>query len=348
MIGEAIRANPAANIVDQLLRDLAPEPIPIPVSLSPTPQATVVTEPVQLAPEQRAGSPLLLGALWLLLAMILPLLIAILFVILLCVRGATKSLMRFLLAQLVLLGSQLVVLFIIFSISPWLLENMSQWTVAIMVIVLLLEEAALLLFVIMQSCEKHYVLHQISVEDFDPWKAAFDELRPELKDAGSIADFVFRNMDDPNQITVLSEVANHKKARAFVSADEPRTTMEHSGAKGPLDANLLEDTDRPSVCCKKEPRPTYVLGQISVDDFDLWKAAFDDLRSTLKTAGSKGEFVFRNADNPNQITVMSEIDSLEKARAFVAADALPKAVQHSGAQGHVHVYLLEDSDTSSL
>jgi type IV secretory pathway TrbD component len=63
----------------------------------------------------------------------------------------------FLLAQLVLLGSLLVILFIIFSSSPWLLEAVSLWMVAIMLIVLLLEEACLFLFVVKQHCEKHFV-----------------------------------------------------------------------------------------------------------------------------------------------------------------------------------------------
>ena len=33
--------------------------------------------------------------------------------------------------------------------------------------------------------------------------------------------------DDPYQITVMSETANMKKARAFVSADVPHTAMQH-------------------------------------------------------------------------------------------------------------------------
>ena len=250
---------------------------------------------------------------------------------------------RFLLAQLVLLGSLLAILFIIFSSSPWLLQAVSLWTVAIMLIVLLMEELVLLLYIFTQHCEKHYVLHQISVEDFDLWKRAFDQLRPELKTAGSKGEFVFRNVDHPNQITVLSEVANQKKARAFVSADDTRTAMEHSGAEGSLAANLMENTDGLSVCCEKEPRPTYVVGQISVDDFELWQVAFNELRPELKDAGSNGEFVFRNTDDPNQITVLSEIANLEKARAFLAADALPNAMTHSDAKFAANVYLLEDT-----
>ena len=89
---------------------------------------------------------------------------------------------------------------------------------------------------------------------------------------------------------------------------------------------------------------TYVLGQISAEDFELWKAAFDQLRPELKAAGSKEEFLFRNADDPNQTTVMSEIENLEKARAFLAADTLPNAMKHSDAKFAANVYLLEDSD----
>ena len=47
------------------------------------------------------------------------------------------------------------------------------------------------LCVVMQRCEKHYVMHRISVDDFDLWKNVFDDLRSKLKGAGSKADFVF-------------------------------------------------------------------------------------------------------------------------------------------------------------
>ena len=351
VIGEAIRASPVGNVVGRMVRRLLPELAPIPTAAPTTapaePPVNEVPKLVQPFQEQIPAPPPPIAPVWpLLLIMLLPLLLAILFVILLCMRNVTKSVVRFLLAQLVLLGSMLVILFIIFSSSPWLLEAASLQTFAVILIVLLLEEACLFFFVISQRCNKHYVLHQISVEDFDLWKDEFDKFRPELKNAGSKADFVFRNIDEPNDITVLSEVANQKKGRAFIRADETRVAFEHSSA-GALQANLLEETDKASVCCKKDPRPTYVLGQIVVNDFKLWKKTFDELRLELNTAGSNGEFIFRNTADPNRITVLSEIDDLEKARAFVIADALPNAMQHSDAHGPVYVCLLEDTGTSS-
>ena len=76
----------------------------------------------------------------------------------------------------------------------------------------------------------------------------------------------------------------------------------------------------------------------------MWKFAFDELRPELRTAGLKAGFVFSNAKDSNQIKIISEIDNLSKARVFVAADVLSKAMQQSGAKGSAHVYRLEDTD----
>ena len=41
-----------------------------------------------------------------------------------------------------------------------------------------------------------------------------------------------------------------------------------------------------TVAVLREEAPAiYVVAQISVEDYDLWKAAFDELRSELKAAG---------------------------------------------------------------
>ena len=130
-----------------------------PVTATPvptvTPQVTAVTAPVQPAPEQRAGPPpLLLAALWTPLVLVLPYLIAMAFAHLACKRGVHQAPLRYLLAQLPLLGSLLVILFIISSVNPWLLEAPSLWAVAVMLIVLLLEEIGVLLFVITQHREE--------------------------------------------------------------------------------------------------------------------------------------------------------------------------------------------------
>ena len=140
------------------MQGFLPEPIHIPAS--PTPgqesQAKVVTGPVQPTQEQDIlPSILLTVCCLLLLIIILPLVLAICFAILLCRRGVNKASTRYLLSQLPFIGSLLIILYFLFASSPGLLEAMSIWTVAVMIIVFLLEEAILLLFVAMQRCKRH-------------------------------------------------------------------------------------------------------------------------------------------------------------------------------------------------
>lgn len=74
----------------------------------------------------------------------------------------------------------------------------------------------------------------------------------------------------------------------------------------------------------------YILTQISVEDYEKWKPVFDEVGSIRQAKGSKGGLVLRNADDPNQITVLLEWDNLDNARAFAGSDELREAMQRGG------------------
>ena len=156
VIREAIRASPVGNAVARMISQLLPELAPMPTAAPAAVPVTAAAKQVDPIQVQSPAPPPSAAPLWvLILILLLPLLLAILFVILLCMRNVTKSVVRFLLAQLVLLGSMLLILFIIFSGSPWLLEVARLQTFAVMLVVLLLEEACLFLFMVMQRCKRH-------------------------------------------------------------------------------------------------------------------------------------------------------------------------------------------------
>ena len=92
---------------------------------------------------------------------------------------------------------------------------------------------------------------------------------------------------------------------------------------------------------------SYILIQHSVEDYDKWKVVFDEQRATRQAAGSKGGFVLRNADDPNQITVLLELDNLDNARAFAGSDDLREAMQRAGVTGRPNVYFLDEADRPS-
>jgi hypothetical protein len=74
--------------------------------------------------------------------------------------------------------------------------------------------------------------------------------------------------------------------------------------------------------------PAFTVLNFETDDFDAWKSMFDSDPAGRKQAG-KGHMVSRNADNPNEVFVRVEFDSVDDARSFrerlLASGALDRA-----------------------
>jgi heme-degrading monooxygenase HmoA len=86
----------------------------------------------------------------------------------------------------------------------------------------------------------------------------------------------------------------------------------------------------------------------SVEDYERWKPEFDAHGSSRKKYGSRGGTVLRSDEDPNEITVVFEWDSLDNARAFAASDELREAMQHAGVKGRPSVYYLNEADKTSV
>jgi len=92
----------------------------------------------------------------------------------------------------------------------------------------------------------------------------------------------------------------------------------------------------------------YVLFQISVEDYDKWKAAFDEYGPVRKGAGSKGGLVLRNADDPTHVTILLEWDSLDNGRNFTASAGLRETMKQAGVIGPPNLYFLNEVDKPSV
>ena len=57
----------------------------------------------------------------------------------------------------------------------------------------------------------------------------------------------------------------------------------------------------------------YILTRIDVRDYDAWKPMFDQDRPRAREL-SKGWRVFRSVDNPNEVFLQIEFDSVDDAR----------------------------------
>lgn len=86
----------------------------------------------------------------------------------------------------------------------------------------------------------------------------------------------------------------------------------------------------------------YLLVRHSVQDYATWKPIFDEDGTVRQAAGSKGGRLFRNADAPNELIILFEMDDLEQARAFTQSEDLRNTMQRAGVTGPPDIVFLEE------
>jgi heme-degrading monooxygenase HmoA len=90
---------------------------------------------------------------------------------------------------------------------------------------------------------------------------------------------------------------------------------------------------------------THILVQHEVNDFATWKAVFDAALDWRRQQGEVSTRVFQSADNPNDITLFSEWENLEKARAFISSSELKSKMSAAGVKGAPRVQVLSEVQT---
>jgi hypothetical protein len=91
----------------------------------------------------------------------------------------------------------------------------------------------------------------------------------------------------------------------------------------------------------------YILIRHKVEDYSKWKPVFDEHNATRKAVGSKGGYLLRNSDDPNEVVIFLELDDIEKARQFVQSEDLRKSMKRSGVADQPDVYFLDLVDRPS-
>ena len=91
----------------------------------------------------------------------------------------------------------------------------------------------------------------------------------------------------------------------------------------------------------------YLMVKQTVEDYAKWKPAFDEHGSTRKAAGSKGAQVFQSVDEPNEVTVLLEWDSVENARKFSESTSLREVMQKAGVLGRPSIAFMNEVEKQS-
>jgi hypothetical protein len=86
-----------------------------------------------------------------------------------------------------------------------------------------------------------HVRHQI--ENYALWREGFDNHAP-AREAGGATDevLVLRNVEDPNDITVILGWSDLDKARTFIHSVSLRGAMQNAGVTNDPEVRILETT----------------------------------------------------------------------------------------------------------
>ncbi len=74
-----------------------------------------------------------------------------------------------------------------------------------------------------------YMLIRHKVRNFFEWKKAYDSLLMERIEIGMIEKYLFRGVDDTNEVTVLYQAKDLERARAYFTSPELWERMEKGG-----------------------------------------------------------------------------------------------------------------------
>jgi heme-degrading monooxygenase HmoA len=84
---------------------------------------------------------------------------------------------------------------------------------------------------------------QHTVRDYDAWKPAFDEHESVRRQHGSTGHTVYRGVDNPNEVTVLSLWPSRQQAEAFAADPSLKGAMERGGVVSEPRVTMVEDAE---------------------------------------------------------------------------------------------------------
>ena len=83
------------------------------------------------------------------------------------------------------------------------------------------------------------VVHN-AVRDFAEWKSVFDANESRRTAVGLTNGRVFQSDDDPNEVTILYDVADIARAKEFTGSADFKSALERAGVVGPTSFYWLD------------------------------------------------------------------------------------------------------------
>jgi quinol monooxygenase YgiN len=85
-----------------------------------------------------------------------------------------------------------------------------------------------------------------------------------------------------------------------------------------------------------------MLVQHKVRDFEMWKRVYDSVADLRTSNGELSDQIFRDASDPNKLTIVFNWDSLENAQRYSQSPELKAAMEKAGVEGPPEIHFLTE------
>lgn len=90
---------------------------------------------------------------------------------------------------------------------------------------------------------------------------------------------------------------------------------------------------------------TTVAVRHHVADFDTWRAGYDEHGAVRKEKGCTGDLLLRDANDPNDVLVLTFWPTPADAQSFVTDPRLPEVMKKAGVTSEPRIEIYEESDS---
>jgi quinol monooxygenase YgiN len=179
------------------------------------------------------------------------------------------------------------------------------------------------------------------VADYDEWKKTFDEHVPDSVEASCLGYHISRGADDPGIVYVYMPATDVHKVREFFQSPRLGDAMRRARVEGAATIKLMTPKSADVI---PDQKLAGVIATHAVEDYDRWRAVYDELADFRKQNGIVGDAVNQELDNPNHVIVYHQANDMDSLHAFVDSAELEEAMLRAGVIGQPDVQFVRVVD----
>lgn len=180
------------------------------------------------------------------------------------------------------------------------------------------------------------------VNDFEAWRAAFEDSRAQRQQAGFVAQGLMRGVSDPQLVAVWLAVTDVERARQYFADKAIRARLRAAGALGAAEISLSSN-----VAAKMEPGRTGLhaaLLKLRVDDAAVFKASFAAAEADREAAGIVGYSLGQDVDDEHLLHVYLQSEDAELLNAYVRAKQTKQSWHDAGVRGSPRAVFVKEGE----